>query len=290
MKKHLRLLPFLLPGLILYVVLFMYPTISALYYSFTNWDGLSPSYQYVGWQNYEKVSQDIIFRKSLGNNVKFMLMVVIVQTVVSLLLALQIHKKSKMNVMLRALYFMPTILSSVSVGFIWTFIYDSNLGALNKFLQMIGLESLAQNWLGNPAIAIFSIAAVQAWAHIGQMAVLFIAGLQSIPPELHEAAKLDGASKLGLFFRITWPLLAPAAAIVVSYTTIQSFKAFDLVFTMTGGGPNYSTEILSTYIYSSAFLNYAFGKAATASVYFLLLIALITFLQFKLLRTDRVSY
>jgi raffinose/stachyose/melibiose transport system permease protein len=286
MKKHLRLLPFILPGLALYAVLFMYPTVSALYYSFTNWDGLSPSYQYVGLHNYEKVSQDIIFRKSLGNNVKFMLMVVLVQTIVSLLLALQIYKKSKLNVFLRALYFMPTILSSVSVGFM----YDSNLGALNKLLQMVGLENLAQNWLGNPSIAIFSIAAVQAWAHIGQMAVLFIAGLQSIPTELKEAAVLDGATKIGLFFRITWPLLAPAAAIVVSYTTIQSFKAFDLVFTMTGGGPNYSTEILSTYIYSSAFLNYAFGKAATASVYFLVLIAIITFLQFKLLRTDRVSY
>jgi len=290
MKKHLRLLPFLLPGLLLYAVLFLYPTVSALYYSFTDWDGLSPSYQYVGLQNYENVSQDIIFQKSLGNNVKFMLMVVLVQTIVSLLLALQIYKQSKRNVALRALYFLPTILSSVSVGFIWTVIYDSNLGELNKLLTAVGLESLTQSWLGDPSLAIYSIAAVQAWAHIGQMAVLFIAGLQSIPQEIKEAATLDGASQLGLFFRITWPLLAPAAAIVVSYTTIQSFKAFDLVFTMTGGGPNYSTEIMSTYIYSSAFLNYTFGKAATASVYFLLLISVITFVQFKLLRTDRVSY
>lgn len=290
MRKHLRLLPFVLPGLSLYAVLFLYPTISALYYSLTNWDGLSPSYQFVGLQNYQKVSEDIIFRKAMGNNVKFMLTVVLVQTVVSLLLALQIYKTTKWNVFLRALFFLPTILSSVSVGFIWTFIYDSNLGAVNIMLQNIGLGGVAQNWLGDPKIAIFSIAAVQAWAHIGQMAVLFIAGLLSIPKELKEAAILDGASQIRLFFRIIWPLLAPAAALVVSYTTIQSFKAFDLVFTMTGGGPNYSTEILSTYIYSSAFLNYTFGKAATASVYFMILIAVITFVQFKLLRTDRVSY
>jgi len=290
MRKHLRLLPFVLPGLSLYAVLFLYPTISALYYSLTNWDGLSPSYQFVGLQNYQKVSDDIIFRKAMGNNVKFMLTVVLVQTVVSLLLALQIYKTTKWNVFLRALFFLPTILSSVSVGFIWTFIYDSNLGAVNLMLQNIGLGGVAQNWLGDPKIAIFSIAAVQAWAHIGQMAVLFIAGLLSIPKELKEAAILDGASQIRLFFRIIWPLLAPAAALVVSYTTIQSFKAFDLVFTMTGGGPNYSTEILSTYIYSSAFLNYTFGKAATASVYFMILVAVITFVQFKLLRTDRVSY
>lgn len=290
MKKHLRLLPFILPGLLLYGVLFLYPTVTALYYSFTNWDGLSPSYQYVGIDNYVSLSQDIIFHKSLLNNLKFMLAVVVVQTVVSLLLSLQIYKKSKVNVFLRALYFVPTILSSVSVGFIWSFIYDPTSGSLNSLLTFIGLEGWTQNWIGNTSIAIFSIAAVQAWAHIGQMTVLFIAGLQAIPTELIEAAKLDGASKLGLFFRITWPLLAPAAAIVVSYTTIQSFKAFDLVFTMTGGGPAYSTEIVSTYIYNAAFMNYAFGKAATASVFFLVLISIITFMQFKLLRTDRVSY
>ncbi|URN95203.1 MAG: sugar ABC transporter permease [Candidatus Pristimantibacillus lignocellulolyticus] len=290
MKKHLRLLPFVVPGLLLYAVLFLYPTVTALYYSFTNWDGMSPSYQYVGFDNYANVSKDIIFQKSLVNNMKFMLAVVVIQTVVSLMLALQIHKKSKVNVVLRALYFMPTILSSVSVGFIWSFIYDPTSGALNGLLTLIGLESWTQNWIGNTAIAIFSIAAVQAWAHIGQMTVLFVAGLQAIPPELVEAAKLDGASKVGLFFRITWPLLAPAAAIVVSYTTIQSFKAFDLVFTMTGGGPAYSTEIVSTYIYNAAFMNYTFGKAATASVYFLVLISIITIVQFKLLKTDRVSY
>lgn len=290
MKKHLRLLPFILPGLLLYGVLFLYPTVTALYYSFTNWDGLSPSYQYVGIDNYVSLSEDIIFHKSLLNNLKFMLAVVVVQTVVSLLLSLQIYKKSKVNVFLRALYFVPTILSSVSVGFIWSFIYDPTSGSLNSLLTFIGLEGWTQNWIGHTSIAIFSIAAVQAWAHIGQMTVLFIAGLQAIPTELIEAAKLDGASKVGLFFRITWPLLAPAAAIVVSYTTIQSFKAFDLVFTMTGGGPAYSTEIVSTYIYNAAFMNYAFGKAATASVFFLVLISIITFMQFKLLRTDRVSY
>ncbi|GAB6926258.1 sugar ABC transporter permease [Paenibacillus sp. JCM 10914] len=290
MKRHLRLIPFILPGVLLYAVLFLYPTITALYYSFTNWDGLSPSYQYVGIDNYKLLKDDIIFGKSLMNNLKFMLFVVIVQTVVSLLLALQINKKSKVNVMLRALYFVPTILSSVSVGFIWSFIYDPSTGALNQLLTMMGLESWTQNWIGNASLAIFSIAAVQAWAHIGQMVVLFVAGLQAIPPELIEAARLDGATKVGLFLRVTWPLLAPAAAIVVSYTTIQSFKAFDLVFTMTGGGPAYSTEIISTYIYNSAFMNYAFGKAATASVFFLILISIITFLQFKLLRTDRVSY
>ncbi|GIQ64792.1 hypothetical protein PACILC2_33600 [Paenibacillus cisolokensis] len=184
---------------------------------------------------------------------------------------------------------MPTILSSVSVGFIWTFVYDPSLGLLNGALKAVGLESWTHNWLGDAKIAIFSVAAVQAWAHIGQMLILFVAGIQAIPHELIESAKLDGAGPLRLFASVMWPLLAPAAAIVVSYTTIQSFKAFDLVFTMTGGGPNYATEILSTYIYNSAFMNYTFGKASTASVYFLVLISLMTYLQFRTLRTERIS-
>lgn len=289
-KRNWTLLLFFLPGTALYLALFVYPTLTGLYYSFTDWDGLSPSYRYVGLDNYATLAEHIVFRKSLVNNLKFMLAVVICQTVVSLLLALMLQRNSKASTALRSLYFVPTILSSVSVGFIWTFMYDPSLGLINGFLDGAGLSALSQNWLGNTQIAIFSVAAVQSWAHIGQMIILFVAGLQSIPPELLEAAKLDGGTRFTIFWRVTWPLLAPAAAIVVSYTTIQSFKAFDLVFTMTAGGPVYSTEILSTFIYNTAFSNYSFGLASAASMFFLVLIAVITILQFRLLRADRVTY
>lgn len=119
------------------------------------------------------------------------------------------------------------------------------------------MGSFARNWIGDPKIAIFSIAAVQVWAHAGQMMIVFIAGLQGIPAELYEAARMDGGSKWQVFRTVTWPLLAPSATIVVAYTTIQSFKAFDLIFTMTDGGPNYATEILTTYIYHTAFGSYS---------------------------------
>ncbi|QAY68293.1 sugar ABC transporter permease [Paenibacillus protaetiae] len=281
---------FFAPGTILYLALFVYPTLSGFYYSFTDWDGLSPSYSYVGLDNFKTLSEHIVFRKSLVNNLKFMLAVVICQTVISLILALMLQRKSKLSAALRSLYFVPTILSSVSVGFIWTFMYDPSLGLLNGTLDKIGLSGFTQNWLGNMQIAIFSLAAVQAWAHIGQMVILFVAGLQGIPRELLEAAKLDGGTRLQVFLRVTWPLLAPAAAVVVSYTTIQSFKAFDLVFTMTNGGPAYSTEILSTFIYNTAFTNFKFGLASAGSIFFLMLIAIITWLQFRVIRTDRASY
>ncbi|MEC0231099.1 carbohydrate ABC transporter permease [Paenibacillus alba] len=281
---------FLLPGTLLYLALFVVPTISGLFYSFTDWDGVSPSYQLVGLNNYAKTLHSIVFQKALWNNTKFMLAVVIAQTILSLVLALLLVKNSKIHVTLRALYFFPTILSSVAVGLIWSFMYDPSLGLINTLLNETGLSSWGQNWIGGVKIALYSIAGVQVWAHAGQMMIVFVAGLHAIPVELYEAAKMDGGTKWQVFRKVTWPLLAPSATIVVAYTTIQSFKAFDLIFTMTDGGPNYATEILTTYIYHTAFANYSFGTASAGSVLFLILLAILTALQFKALRADRVSY
>lgn len=291
MKISKSIYLFFLPGLFLYAVFFVYPTVSALFYSFTDWDGLSSSFQFVGIDNYERAfTGDTIFRKTIGNNLKFMLVVVIFQTLVALAFALIVLKNNKTTIFLRALYFFPTILSSVSVAFIWSFIYDPSLGILNQALDLVGLGFLAQNWLGNADIAIYSLAVTQIWFHAGQMLIIFVAGLQAIPDELYEVAKIEGATKWQTFRKVTWPLLAPSATIVVAYTTIQSFKAFDLVFAMTGGGPNNSTEIVATYIFDIAFRSYQFGYASAISVIFMVIIAIITFLQFKALRSDRISY
>lgn len=291
MKISKTIYLFFLPGLLLYSIFFLYPTVSALFYSFTDWDGLSDAYQFVGVGNYERaLTGDSVFRKTVGNNLKFMLMVVVFQTLTALVFAMIVLKNTKANLFLRALYFFPTILSSVSVAFIWAFIYDPSLGILNQILELLGLDFLQQNWLGNSDIAIYSLAVTQIWFHAGQMLIIFVAGLQAIPEDLYEVAKIEGASKWQTFRNVTWPLLAPSATIVIAYTTIQSFKAFDLVFAMTGGGPNNSTEIIATYIFDVAFRSYNFGYASAISVLFMIIIALITFLQFKALRSDRISY
>ncbi|RSK54725.1 carbohydrate ABC transporter permease, partial [Bacillus canaveralius] len=195
----------------------------------------------------------------------------------------------KTNVFLRALFFFPTILSSVSVAFIWAFVYDPNLGILNTVLERANLNFLSQNWLGNEDLAIYSIAVVQVWFHTGQMIILFVAGLQNIPADLFEVAKIEGASRWQRFRFVTWPMLAPAATIVIAYTTIQSFKAFDLIYAMTRGGPNYATEILATLIYSTAFKGFQFGYASAESVIFMMVVAIITYLQFRALRANRIN-
>ncbi|QGG58589.1 ABC transporter permease subunit [Paenibacillus sp. B01] len=281
---------FLLPGVLLYGFLFLYPTAAGLFYSFTDWDGLSPSFRFVGLDNYATSLESLVFQKAVFNNVKFMLAVVIAQSALSLGLALLLARNSRSSTALRALYFFPAILSSVSVGLIWSFVYDPGIGMLNASLRAAGLESWTRNWIGSKDIAIYSIAFVQVWAHAGQMMIVFIAGLQSIPAELYESARIEGGNRLQIFRRITWPLLAPSATIVVAYTTIQSFKAFDLIFVMTDGGPNHATEILSTYIYHTAFASYRFGLASAGSMLFLAVLGLLTYAQFKALRADRASY
>lgn len=289
MKTSKWIYLFIVPGSILYILFFVLPTISALFYSITDWSGLTAGYNFVGLKNFQDLLfNDLVFQKSAVNNMKFLLAVVIFQTLFSLVFALILIKNTKTNVFFRTLFFFPTILASVSVAFIWTFIYDSNLGMLNHLLQMVGLSNFTHSWLGDRNIAIYSIALVQIWAHTGQVMVIFIAGLQAVPKEIYEAARIDGANRWQTFKKITWPLIAPSTTMVVGYTTIQSFKAFDLIFAMTGGGPVYSTEIFATFIYRSAFTNYSFGYASAASVIFMIVIASITFMQNKMI--NKASY
>lgn len=282
------LLLFLLPALVIYVVFLAAPAAAALAMSVTDWDGLSGDFSFVGLENFRRLAtDDPIFRQTFSNNVKFTLTVLIGQTVLSLLLALMLVKNTRANIFYRVLYFFPTVISSVSVALAWILMYDPNIGAINLVLEGVGLENFRRSWLGDRGTAIFSLAFVQFWQHTGQVMIIFIAGLQAIPRELYEVAKIEGASRWQTFRYVTWPLLAPAAAIVIAYTTVQSFKAFDLILALTDGGPSYATEILSTWIYHSAFRNYDFGYASAGAVVFMLILAALTAIQFRVLRVDR---
>ncbi|MDA8228313.1 MAG: sugar ABC transporter permease [Desulfitobacterium hafniense] len=284
MKSRRILYLFLLPALALYIMFFVIPTVAALGLSFTDWNGISSNIPFVGLDNYKELLKDNIFHKSVGNNVKFTLVVLTAQTALSLVFAIFLMKNSKLNVVYRTVFFLPMVLASVSIAFIWMFTYDSNIGALNVMLGNLGLAK--QSWLGNSKIAIYSLAFAQIWTHIGQVMIIFIAGLQSIPENLYEAARIEGASAWQTFRYVTWPLLIPAATIVVALTTIQSFRAFDLIFVMTDGGPAYATEIISTFLYHNAFINHRFGLASASAVILMLIIAVITYTQSKLLASQ----
>lgn len=283
-KFEKTLIWMVLPALLIYSFLYLYPALSNLLYATQKWDGITTP-EFTGLRNMTfLLTQDDLFRKALNNNLRFMLVVVIFQTGFALLFATFLLKNSKTNVFLRVVFFFPTILSSVSVGIIWTFLYDPNYGSITSFFKALGLEAYAPLWLGNERITLYSIALTQVWFHTGQMIVIYVAGLQQIPKDLYEAAEVDGASRWQQFKGVTWPMALPTTAVVVAYTTIQTFKAFDLIFAMTGGGPSYASEILVTQIYNTAFISQKFGYASAQSIVLVVLVLFITWLQRRTLR------
>ncbi len=252
---------FAAPALVLYTYFFAVPALQTFLYSITDWDGYSAEFSWVGLDNYGSVLfADDQFRNAALNSLQFTLLVAVGQTVLSLALAVLLLRSSRGSTLLRALFFFPAILSSVAVAFVWKFALEGS-----------GL-------LAQPRTAIIWLALVQVWAHAGQLMVVFIAGLQQIPEMFYEAAQVDGASRWQRFRFITLPLVAPTALIVLAYTTVQSFKAFDLVLGLAGNPPSPPLDILATRIYAG-FADSRFGYAAAESVVFLVLIALVTWLQ-----------
>ncbi|MFJ3666849.1 carbohydrate ABC transporter permease [Streptomyces sp. NPDC090106] len=275
---------FPVPALALYLFFFAYPTIQAAQYALTDWDGYSATYHDVGARNFtELATGDDVFRNAVENNLKLTVTVVLAQTALALLLALYLVRTTRTTTLLRALFFLPTVLSSVSVAFVWRFVYDPDGGLFNAALRAMGLDSWQSVYLGDPDAAVFWLALTQVWFHAGQMMVVYIAGLQTIPRELYEAAALDGAGRWTRFRYVTWPLVAPATGIVVAYTTVQSFKAFDLVLGLGGNPPGPALDILSTRVYTT-FSNNQFGYAAAQSLVFMALIAGLTWVQRRALR------
>ena len=269
------------PALTLFLAFYLYPALQNLQFATRRWDGISEP-ENVGFRNFTNLlTNDDLFYKTLGNNIEFTFLVVLFQTGLALIFAVFLVKNSKVNIALRTLYFFPTILSSVSVGMIWLFLYDPNFGAINLFFTKVGLPSFALNWLGSESSALYAIAFTQVWFHTGQMMVVYIAGLQQIPKELYEAAEVDGASRWKQFTKITWPMTMPTTLVVMAYTTIQSFRAFDLIMVMTNStaGPNNSTNIFSTLVYFTLFNELRLGYAAAQTIFMVATMLLITWLQ-----------
>ncbi len=270
--EGLILLLFTVPALVLYIVFFVMPTLQSVQYSITDWNGFSASFSYVGIQNFVRaITNDSLFTGALLNNLKFWVVVLVFQTLAALVLAVALFRNTRGSSLLRGLFFFPTILSSISVAYIWKFIYDPNYGLGNSLLHVFGVSS---SFLGSNSTAIYWVALTQVWFHAGQMMTIFIAGLQSVPDEMLEAAAVDGAGRWRTFTAITWPMIAPSTSIVMAYTTIQSFKAFDLILGIAGNPPKPSMDILSSRIYTT-FANNQFGYAAAEAILFVLVILLL---------------
>lgn len=275
---------FLILPLLIYGVFFILPNVSSLVYSLFSWNGISEERTFVGLANFKKMFADRIFRTALINTVKYTVTLVLFQTLFGFLLALLVQKTNRINSAFRTIYFLPAIIAASTVGLIWGFIYDPNIGALNELLRILGLSSWRHAWLSDEKIVIYAIAAVHIWVGIGQSVVLFVAGLQNIPQDVLESAALDGATRWKQLVHITIPMLRPTTLIVLVLTTIGGFKSFDFVYVMTGGGATHSSEVLSTLLYKEAYAYSDFGYSAAISVALLVVVAAITLIQMYGLR------
>jgi ABC-type sugar transport system permease subunit len=273
-KPSSRLAPYALlaPTLVLLGIFFFYPLGVAAKLSFFEWDLLTTP-RFVGLENYRALIESGELAESIWTTTVYSVVVVCGATVVGLLLALALDRPGKIASFVRGAIFSAYVVSWVSVGLLWLWLLDADSGALNRALESLGAAGL--NFLGDPELALYTLAAVTIWKIAGYAMVLFLAGLQSISPEVLEAAALDGADPRTRFFKVTLPLLRPTMAFVVTTSLILSFQVFDVVRVMTQGGPVRSTTVLVYAIYEQIFLNLRVGRAsALVMVFFALLFAL----------------
>lgn len=261
---------FVLPALIIYAIFALVPILYNVYLSFFE-TNLMDVNQFIGLKNYINLFQDGTFLKALRNNIVMVIGSLIAHMPLALFFAAAIHKKIKGASFFQTVFFLPSVICGVAVGLIWTFVYNGNYGLLNGFLKAIGLGNYTQVWLSNKDIAIFMIIIVVMWQYVGYHMVIQLAGMRNIDAELYEAADIDGATGWQQFKSITFPLLKPILKIDAVLIITGSLKYYDLVAVMTNGGPNHATEVMSTYMYYSAFNILRYGYSAAIGVILMIL-------------------
>lgn len=268
MRRNLLGWLFLAPAIGLIGVFTIVPFAQAILLSFQSWDGVSPDTPWVGLQNYEFVSGDPIFWASMRNVLFFGVVGFFLGNGIALAMAVAVNGIVRGRTFFRTVFYLPGVLSVVVVGLLFSFILAPGSGVLNRLLEIVGLGTLQQNWLGDSAVALPTVAAVFIWFHWGFGFLLFLAGLQDVPKELYEAAELDGATRWIKFRYITWPQLAPVTSIVSLLTLLAALQIFGTVQVLTNGGPGYHTMVPTLAIYNEAFVNWRYGSAAAMSVIF----------------------
>lgn len=262
---------FFLPALIIYIVFQIIPIIGSIYFSVVDWNGIAGSApQFVGMKNYLQAFQSADFILALKNMAKMVIISVLFHTPVALLMAVAINTKCKGYRIFKALFFVPTVFPLTAVGLMWYFIFMPT-GSFNALLDAVGLSNLVTPWLVDPATAMNTIIFVNVWAGVGYYMVIILAGLTTIPEDVYEAAAIDGATSVTQFFKITVPMLKPILSMCILMDIIGSVKVFDLVFAMTGGGPNGLTNLPTTLMYNEAFKYNHYGVGSAIGIIIMLI-------------------
>ena len=281
-KENRSLLLFAAPALILYTVFKLYPAIVGIYYSMTDWNGLNKDFSYIGLKNFALIFKDENYWKSILFTCKYVAVMLIAANLTALTLAVVIEGRKKGKGFFRTLFYMPNMISMIIGGFMWNFIFTKVLYAL---ADNYGMKFFDRSWVGDPQNAFAAIILVSVWGITGYLMIIYMAGLQGIPVHLKESAALDGANGWQTFTRITLPLIRPSLTICVFWTLNAAFQVFDVIFSLTGGGPGRQTQSVAMNIYEEAFTgNIRYGYATAKSTVLFLIVFLLTLLQLRVMK------
>lgn len=285
-KKNRVLFIFTLPILLMYCFFFVIPMLMGMKNSFTDWSGTSQTYNFIGIQNYTKIFQDERFKNALFFNFKYTLLLTIATVLISVVVALVLNQKIKGRTFFRSVFFLPAILSLVTVGLIWNELFYRMIPLIG---EATGWSLFKSSWLGSPKLAMYAILIVNLWQGCAIPIVLLLAGLQSVPADLYEAAAIDGANAFKRFRAITVPYLIPVLNIVIVTCVKGGLTTFDYIKAMTDGGPMQSTESVGILIYSHAMQEGRFGYSVAESMILFVIIAVVSLLTMRLTNNKKVG-
>lgn len=288
LKRQLTPYLLMLPAVLIMLIFVYLPVAQNIYLSFFRWSSIDPTMKFIDIQNYTRIFSDKIVATGLTNNVLYSVISVVFQVGLSLLLAAileaKIIKPSVSN-MFRNTLFMPAVLAITVVGITWQLIYSPNSGLLNQLLRAVNLDNLAHAWLGEETTAIYAIIAVSQWQWVGYDMILFVVAIQAIPEEMYEAASIDGATFWQKFWNITVPMVKETILVLTTITVIGGFKVFDIIWVMTAGGPNNSSQTLGSYLYRVGFRNDEMGYASALATLLFVITLILTVIQLRIGKT-----
>ena len=275
---------FLLPALLFLVIFIAYPIFYSFKTSFYNWNGITVGKTFIAFENWKELILDFTFRKAFFNNIIIMILSIVIQLPVGMALATFLDFKGKKANLFKIIWFIPMLMSSVAIGYLFKYALDANSGIISGLSKLFGGPAI--DLLGNPKAALVTISIAICWQFIPFYMVYFLAAYSSLPSDVYEAAIIDGATKGQYFWKVALPMMKPSIKSAMILSMVGSLKYFDLIYVMTGGGPGSSSELMATYMYKNAFLSQRMGYGSTISCGMFILITIISLVTMKLLNKN----
>lgn len=287
-KQVGELIAFVFPALVFYALFMLVPVFGAVWYGMTNWNGLNRNYKFIGLANYiEALNDDPAFLNSLWTTLKYVVFMVVLRNLFAIVLAIFIESRKQVRTFFRTILFMPNMISMIIGGFIWMFVFTR---VLSYIAEHSVFKFLDQSWIGDPNYSFIAILIAALWGGVGYLMVIYIAALQNVPKHMTESAIIDGAGNFQVFRHITLPMIMPAVTICIFIALNNSFQVFDVVYSLTGGGPGRQTQVIALNVYEEAFSgSYRYGYGSAKAMILFFIIAVVTMIQLLIMKRREVE-